>query len=197
LSGDNAVQLNAAPQSAIALFWFFTKLALQGFGGVLPVAQHALVDKQRWLTRQQFAETLSIAQVLPGPNIVNLALIVGDRFLGWRGAMAALAGMLGIPLVIVLLLAVLYANVAQHAVAAGALRGMGAVAAGLVLGMALKLMPALMRNPSGLLISLGGTVLTIAAVAWLRLPMAAAVLGLGSLWWATAWWHLSRERWTV
>jgi chromate transporter len=197
LNGAHEPEPTAAPQSAIALFWFFTKLALQGFGGVLPVAQHALVDQQRWLTRQQFAETLSIAQVLPGPNVVNLALIVGDRFLGWRGAMAALAGMLGLPLVIVLCLAVLYAQVAQHPVAAGALRGMGAVAAGLVLGMALKLMPALLRNPSGLLISVTGAVLTVAAVAWLRLPMAVAVLGLGSLWWATAWWHLSREKWSI
>jgi chromate transporter len=197
LKGAGAPEPTTAPQSAFAIFWFFTKLALQGFGGVLPVAQHALVDQQGWLTRQQFAETLSIAQVLPGPNVVNLALIVGDRFLGWRGAVAALAGMLAIPLVIVLLLAVLYAQVAQHPVAAGALRGMGAVAAGLVLGMALKLMPVLARNPSGLLISGLGAVLTVAAVAWLRLPMAIAVLGLGSLWWAAAWWHLSREKWSI
>ncbi len=54
-----------------------TSWRLQGFGGVLPVAQHELVERQRWLTKQEFAETLSIAQVLPGPNVVNLCLIVG------------------------------------------------------------------------------------------------------------------------
>ena len=67
------------PRSPGELFHVFTRLALQGFGGVLPVAQRELVDRQRWLSREQFLEMLSIAQVLPGPNIVNLALIVLQR----------------------------------------------------------------------------------------------------------------------
>ena len=97
----------APPRSARDLFVAFTVLALQGFGGVLPVAQRELVEKRRWLTREQFAEALSIGQVLPGPNIVNMALMIGDRLFGWRGAVAAMAGILAAPLVIVLLLALL------------------------------------------------------------------------------------------
>ena len=84
--------------------------------------------------------------MLPGPNIVNLALMFGDRFFGWRGALAALGGMLAVPLVIVLVLAALYAEFARIAVVAGALRGMGAVAAGLVIATAVKLAPTLRRN---------------------------------------------------
>ena len=71
---------------------------------MLAIAQHELVERQRWLTRQQFVEMLSLSQVLPGPNVVNLALMLGDRFFGWRGALAALGGMLLVPLVIVLAL---------------------------------------------------------------------------------------------
>jgi chromate transporter len=88
----------AAPQplprrrSPADLFRVFNRLALQGFGGVLPVAQRVLVEQQRWLSREQFVETLSLGQVLPGPNIVNMALMIGDRFFGLRGALAALAG---------------------------------------------------------------------------------------------------------
>jgi chromate transporter len=115
-----------APRSPREMFVAFTVLALQGFGGVLPVAQRELVDKRRWLTHEQFLEVLSVGQVLPGPNVVNISLMVGDRFFGWRGAMASLAGILSAPTVIVLTLAALYTRFAAEPALAGAVRGMGA-----------------------------------------------------------------------
>src|SRR3979409_1023083 len=119
----------ARPSSEKELFVAFTLLALQGFGGVLAVAQRVLCEQRRWLTREQFVEILGLAQILPGPNVCNVALMVGDRFFGWRGAFAALAGMMALPLVIVLALTALYAHYALNAAVAGALRGMGAVSA--------------------------------------------------------------------
>ena len=86
------------PASATDLFRAFNRLALQGFGGVLPVAQRELVERLRWLTREQFLELLALAQVLPGPNIINLGLILGDRYFGLRGGLAAVAGMLLAPM---------------------------------------------------------------------------------------------------
>src|SRR5690606_16677993 len=133
----------ARPHTASELFWAFTWLALQGFGGVMAVVQRELVDKKRWLTNAQFMEDWAVAQTLPGPNVVNLAIMIGDRYLGLRGAAAALAGMLAVPLVVVMALAVVYAQYASHPAVAGALRGMGAVAAGLVAGVGVKLMAAL------------------------------------------------------
>ena len=85
------------PESPRQLFTAFTLLALQGFGGVLAVAQRVLCDQHRWLTREQFVEMLAIGQVLPGPNICNIALMIGDRFFGWRGAFAALGAWLILP----------------------------------------------------------------------------------------------------
>jgi chromate transporter len=120
-----------------------------GFGGVLPIAQRELVERLGWLTVEEFAELLSIGQVLPGPNVVNLSLMVGDRYFGLRGALAALAGMLLMPLVLVLVAAALYQQFAAHPAVAGAVRGMGAVSAGLVMAIALKLLPALRRSPLG------------------------------------------------
>ena len=87
-----------APRSPLDLFLRFNRMALQGFGGVLAVAQIELVERSGWLTREEFVETLSLAQVLPGPNVCNLALMTGDRFFGWRGAAAALGGMMLVPL---------------------------------------------------------------------------------------------------
>ena len=80
----------AAPTSLSDLFFTFNRMSLQGFGGVLAVAQRELVERTRWMTREQFVETLAVSQVLPGPNIVNMALMIGDRHFGLRGAFVAI-----------------------------------------------------------------------------------------------------------
>jgi chromate transporter len=180
----------ARPGSVAELFFAFNRLALQGFGGVLAVAQRELVERRRWLEREQFLELVSAAQVLPGPNIVNLALMLGDRYFGLRGAFAALAGMLAAPLVIVLLLAALYAQYAQLAVVSGALRGMGAVAAGLIIATACKLLPALKTNAMGIAPCIALTVATLSAVAWWRWPLVWVIATLGSLAIGFAWFKL-------
>ena len=167
------------PGSPGELFRVFNRLSLQGFGGVLAVAQHHLVERERWLTRPQFVEMLSIGQVLPGPNVVNLSLMIGDRFFGWRGALAALAGMIALPLVIVLALTVLYGHYAQIAWVAGALRGMGAVSAGLVLSTAFKLAPTLGRNPLGRWACAAYVALTVGAVAVMHWPLVGVLAVLG------------------
>ena len=87
-----------------------------------------------------------MAQVLPGPNVVNLSLMIGDRYFGWRGGLVALAGMLTFPLLIVLLLAGLFAGVSDMPQVQGALRGMSAVAAGMITATGLKMLPALKKN---------------------------------------------------
>ncbi|TSE31918.1 chromate transporter [Tepidimonas taiwanensis] len=186
MSAATEAEALAAPRSPAALFWACTVLALQGFGGVLAVVQRELVERRRWLTREQFLEDWAAAQVLPGPNVVNLALMIGGRHFGWRGAVAALSGMLLAPLVLLLAIAVAFSHVAAHPVAQGALRGMGAVAAGLIVGTALRLLPALAGNVLGLAwcAVLGGA--TFVAVAILRWPLAAVLAVTGGVGWALA-----------
>ena len=167
------------PSSRKELFVAFTFLALQGFGGVLAVAQRVLCEEKRWLTREQFVETLAVAQVLPGPNVCNLALMVGDRFYGWRGAFAALAGMMAVPLVIVLMLTALYVQYATNPAVAGALRGMGAVSAGLIFGTGFKLVGALRTNPMRAPVCGGFLIAAFAAVALLRWPLVWIIFALG------------------
>jgi chromate transporter len=176
------------------LFVSFNVLALQGFGGVLAVAQRELVERKRWYTREEFVEDWAVAQILPGPNVVNLALMFGDRHFGLPGAIVGVAGLLVAPMVLVLALAALYQGVADLPAAQGALRGMGAVAAGLVMATGLKLASALRANVMGLGTSLGVAFTTFVAVAWLRLPLVAvlAVVGGASCLWA--WRQLGRVR---
>ena len=169
------------PESLTDLFVSFTLLALQGFGGVLAVVQREMVENKRWMTREEFVEEWAVAQIMPGPNVVNLALMIGGRYFGLRGALTALAGMLAVPLLVVLGLALVYAQFAGNPQVAGALRGMGAVAAGLITATGLRLYGALQNNVLGerLCVALG--LLTFAAIALLRLPLAYVLLGLGGL----------------
>lgn len=169
------------------LFFAFNWLALQGFGGVLAVVQHELVERKRWFTREEFVEEWAVAQIMPGPNVINLALMIGARYFGLRGAMTALAGMLAVPLLIVLLLALVYARFADVPQVAGALRGMGAVAAGLVTATGLKLFGALRRNSLGMAVCSALGLATFACIALLRLPLAWVLLGLGGLGFVLAW----------
>lgn len=173
------------PASLTDLFWSFTWLALQGFGGVLAIVQRELVEKKQWLTREQFLEDWAVAQILPGPNVVNLSLMIGDRYFGLRGALAALAGMLIFPLLIVLALAALFTGISDSPGAQGALRGMGAVAAGLITATGLKLISALKTNVMGRVVCGALAVLTFIAVALLHVPLIGVLLSLGGL--ACAW----------
>ncbi|CAN5282341.1 hypothetical protein BH10PSE16_BH10PSE16_18540 [soil metagenome] len=167
------------PQSLTDLFVSFTLLALQGFGGVMAVVQRELVEKKCWLTREEFIEDWAVAQVMPGPNVVNLSMMIGARSFGFKGAMAALAGMLAAPLILVLLLAVVYARFSDHPGVAGALRGMGAVAARLIAATGLKLSGALLKNMLGLRLCAVFGGLCFVAIALLRWPLIGVLLGLG------------------
>lgn len=183
----------ARPESLRDLFWSFSGLALQGFGGVLAIVQRELVERKKWLTMDEFVEDWAVAQILPGPNVVNLALMIGGRHFGLRGAMVALAGLLAFPLLIVLSMAVLFAGVAHHPDVQSALRGLGAVAAGLIAATGLKLIPALAKNAMGKAVCLTLVVLSFIAIAVLRLPLAWVLPGLGVPAMAWAWYRLGRS----
>lgn len=158
-SAMNTSPTPAAPVSATALFWAFVWLALQGFGGVMAVVQRELVERRQWLSPEQFSQDWAVAQILPGPNVVNLSIMFGERHFGLRGAFAAVGGILLAPTLLVLAAGSLYLQYADLPAVGGALRGMGAVAAGLVLGTGLKLSAALHKHPLplwlGWLLSLG------------------------------------------
>jgi chromate transporter len=132
--------------------------------------------------------------VLPGPNVINLALIYGDRCFGWRGALAACTGMLALPLLVVVLLTMAALRFADVPAVGGALRGMGVVAAGLVLATAIKLAPGLRANPLGRSAAIAFVAATVLMVAWLRWPLPWVVLALGLPGIALAAWRIGQAR---
>jgi chromate transporter len=180
----------ARPPTRAALFLAFTGLALQAFGGALPVAHRTLCEKRRWLTPAQFLDLLATGQVLPGPNVCNLSILVGERYFGLRGAVAALGGLVAVPLAIALAVTEAYTRLAAVPAVAGAVRGMGAVAIGLIAGTAIKLGGALRESPMGLPTAavLGAVAFVLVGV--LRMPLVAVVVGVGAASWGLAWLRL-------
>jgi chromate transporter len=148
---------------------------------VLAIVQREVVDRKGWLTQEEFIEDWAVAQIMPGPNVVNLSLMIGGRYFGIAGALAALAGLLALPLVLVLGLVILHDRFAASPVVAGALHGMAAVCAGLIGAAGLRLVSALKKSPMPLswcvAISAAGFVL----VALLKWPLAWVLFGLGGL----------------
>jgi len=167
------------------LFLAFLSVGLSGFGGVLPFARRMLVDKRAWLTENAFNETLALCQTLPGPNIVNVSVVVGSRFAGWSGALAAAVGLMAAPVAIVLALASLYARYGALGRAPAMIAGLGAAAAGLVAATAAKMAwPIVRRRPIS---AAPFIVLVFVGVGLLRLPLAWVLLGLSPLSIAIAW----------
>jgi chromate transporter len=184
---DNGCMTSASPaprpcpKSLTDLFVSFTFLALQGFGGVLAVVQRELVDRKGWLTQDEFIEDWAVAQIMPGPNVVNLSMMIGGRYFGLAGAMAALAGMLAVPLVVILLLALVHAQFADNPQVAGALRGMAAVSAGLIGAAGLKLSVALTRSPMPMAWCVAIAAAGFIMVALLQFHLSYVLIGLGGL----------------
>jgi chromate transporter len=132
--------------SRLDLFLTFSRVSLSSFGGAIFWARRQLIDRQRWLTEREFVDVLALGQVLPGPNVLNLTVMVGYRFAGWTGAAAAVAGFLGWPCLVVIGMGVLYQQYGALPQVQRALAGMSIVAAGLLLATVIKLAMVLPRR---------------------------------------------------
>jgi chromate transporter len=165
------------------LYRGFLQAGARGFGGTLPWARRMLVEERRWLTAQAFTDTFSLCNFLPGPNVSSMSVIIGARFRGLAGSLAALSGLLTVPLLTIVTLAALYARFGQVAGVDGILRGVGAAAAGLVLATGLKMASTLARAPRVVVFLVAAFV----AVALLRWPLIPVLLGLAPLSVLAAW----------
>jgi chromate transporter len=152
--------------SAFTLFGAFFRAGLMGFGGVLPMIRRVLVEERKWLTPAEFNELISLCQFLPGANVANLAVIFGSRVCGVQGSAAALFGLLGAPVAIVLAIAGLYARYGELAPIRHMVTGLSAGAAGLILATAFKIALPLRHSPWGLAMA----AMAFAALGVFRLP---------------------------
>src|ERR1700686_5896085 len=164
----------SAPPGLFALFVAFARMSLSGFGGVLAFARRGIVDEHRWMTAEEFNETFALCHFLPGPNIVNLSVVFGSRFRGVPGSIAAFAGLVGPPVVIVTILAVLYGRYGEIDALRRILAGVSCAAVGLLISVVFRMMMPLIikRDAIGFLVLLA----VFTAIGLLRLPLAAVLL---------------------
>ena len=155
----------------------FLEVALASFGGGLSAwSREVVVEKRRWMTDAEFLSALTVCRILPGPNQVNMAVFVGSRFRGAAGALAALGGLVLVPLAIVIALGAAYFHYHQVPVLRSVLGGAIAAATGMALSMAIKVGGPLLRQPDGLVFAVAAFV----AVSVLHWPLVPVVLVLGS-----------------
>src|ERR1700681_1518609 len=171
---DTPASTSPSPPGLIELFVAFAKMSLAGFGGVLVWARRGIVDQHRWMTADEFNETYALCHFLPGPHVVNLSAVFGSRFRGIPGAIAAFAGLLGPPVVIVTILAALYARYGELDTLRRILAGVSCAAVGLLLSAVCRMMMPLVkrRDVIGLVILAA----VFVAIGLLRLPLPAVLL---------------------
>jgi chromate transporter len=176
MRASESSNLPSPPPSLAQLYLGFAQIALSAFGGALPWARRILVEDRGWLAPDDFTQTLALCQFLPGPNVINLSIAVGSRFRGALGALAAFAGLMGIPVALVIGLGALYARYGQLPVLGQVFAALGAAAAGLVVATAAKMAaPIVVRRPvTGMPIILAGFVM--AALLHWPLPLVLAIL---------------------
>jgi chromate transporter len=176
--------VSQSPSSG-ALFFAFLLVGLSGFGGVLPFARRMLVERRGWLSEADFNETLALCQSLPGPNIVNMSVVVGSRFAGPWGAIACTTGLVVAPVALVLVLAAMWGRFGAMGHVRAGVGGLAAAAAGLAGATTLKMArPILDKTP----LSAGPFIVAaFVGVGLLRLPLAWVALTLGPLSVCLAW----------
>jgi chromate transporter len=163
------------PPGLLALFLAFAKMSLSGFGGVLAFARRGIVDQHRWMTAEEFNETFALCHFLPGPNIVNLTVVFGSRFRGIPGSIAAFAGLIGPPVVLVTMLAALYARFGEIDALRRILAGVACAAVGLLISTVLRMMMPLIRKRDLLGLVVMAAVFFAIGVARLPLPAVLSV----------------------
>lgn len=181
---EPALSAPASPVSKSELFLGVLKVGMSGFGGVMPFARRMLVEERRWMSEREFIEVLSLSQFLPGPNIINVSIIVGSRYQGIPGAISASLGLMLMPFLIVLALAALYARFDTVAAVRGATAAVSSAATGLIVAMGLKMAKPLTGTAWQVVIAL----LAFVALALLRVPLLWALAVLAPLSVVCAWW---------
>jgi chromate transporter len=171
--------------SLAELFLSYAKIGLLGFGGVAPWARHIIVEERRWLDDREYAALLGVGQVIPGPNTVNSAVMIGDKFQGTLGSIVSVLGIVGAPVLVLIGIALLYDRIAALPGVDAAMAAGAAAAAGLVMGTAIKL--ARKIKPNMVAVAIG--VAAFVSVGVFHVPMVWAILVLGPLSIATVWWQ--------
>lgn len=152
--------------TSLQLFLIFSRIGLTSFGGGLSGwLLREFVQRRKWMTEEEFLNGLSISQALPGVNVTNMAIWIGYRLRGRRGAIASFLGIVVPAAFVVVLLGTLFASLKQFDLTHVALQGAAAAAVGLSLSMGITAARRVPRKVVPLFI-MGATFTAIGVFHW-------------------------------
>jgi chromate transporter len=124
------------------IFWVFLKIGTFAFGGVysmLTFFERELVEKQKWLTHDEFIESVAIGQMTPGPPIVNTGICIGYNLKRLKGALVTTLGQAFTGTALAILLAIFYIKTKGNVLIGSIMKGIGAAVVGLLLSIVYKM----------------------------------------------------------
>jgi chromate transporter len=167
----------AARPSLLSIALAFAAISSTSFGGGQKASIRRQVTSRGWMDGEVFMDGLELAQVLPGPNILNLAIYCGQKVRGLPGAVAAFLGASIPPFAIILIAGALYFKFASNPFVHGALRGCAVGALGLTIGNALELS----WDERGDWLRVLLLVVTALVVAFFRMPLLLVLVVFGGI----------------
>ena len=175
--------------SLLAILGVFAKIGLMSFGGALSGWMHReIVVRRQWIAEADFLSGVALGQIMPGANVANLSLYIGQRLRGGVGAVTALLGMLLPPMIVVLALGMLYDRVAGILWLHRFIDGVAAAAIGLTILVGIKAGRRVERRAGPVAILL----LLFVTVGVLRWPMVPVVICVTPASIALAWLGVGR-----
>jgi chromate transporter len=108
------------------LFWTFFKIGAFTIGGgyaMIPLMEQEIVDKRKWLNKEEFMDTMSLAQSMPGVFAVNMATNIGFRTRGFVGAFTAIMGNVLMPILLILVLAIFFRQFSDNPIVESIFKG--------------------------------------------------------------------------
>lgn len=163
------------------LFRSFFKIGLFTFGGgyaMIPLIQREVIDRKGWIAAEEFLDLLTIAQSAPGPISLNTSVFVGYKLAGFRGALAAILGVVIPSFAIILAIALFFANIRDNALVDAAFKGMRPAVVALIVVPVISL-------ARGMHLGLAVVIVAAALLVWgagvspILLLIAAALCGIG------------------
>jgi len=165
-----------APVPFADLVLLFTRIGLTSFGGGLSAwLYREVVGKRHWMKDDDFLGALTMSQVLPGANVINLSIYIGHRLRGGLGAAAAVSALLLPPMVVAILITIGFQRVGDIAWLHNFLEGIAAAAMGMTIAMGLRSGRRALANGRW---SVGIIAAVFVAIGVLRWPLIPVVLVL-------------------
>jgi chromate transporter len=179
---QSAAKKNAQWVPLVQIIMLFARVGLTSFGGgVSAWIYREVVTERGWLKDEEFLGALTLGQVLPGSNVINVSIYVGYRMRGMVGSVAAVAALLVPPMVVIVLFASVFHRFTQYDVVHRLLEGMAAAAIGMTASVGLRTAKAAIAKQRWPLLLISAVFVAVGVLRWPLVPVAIVAGAMGLL----------------